>query len=59
MSNIIELKNITLSYDGDKILDNLSLSIENGQFVTFLGPVRMRQNNDASDHRRISDAGLG
>ena len=38
MSNIIELKNITLSYDGDKILDNLSLSIENGQFVTFLGP---------------------
>ena len=38
MSSIIELKNITLSYDGDKILDNLSLSIENGQFVTFLGP---------------------
>ncbi len=38
MSNIIELKNITLSYDGDKVLDNLSLSIENGQFVTFLGP---------------------
>ena len=38
MNSIIELKNITLSYDGDKILDNLSLSIENGQFVTFLGP---------------------
>ena len=38
MSNIIELKNIVLSYEGDRILDDVSLSIKNGQFVTFLGP---------------------
>ena len=38
MSNIIELKNIILSYDGDRILDNVSLNVEDGQFVTLLGP---------------------
>ena len=38
MSHIIELKNIILSYDGDRILDNVSLNIEDGQFVTLLGP---------------------
>ena len=38
MGNIIELKNIVLSYDGDRILDDVSLSIESGQFVTLLGP---------------------
>lgn len=38
MSHIIELKNIILSYDGDRILDNVSLDIEDGQFVTLLGP---------------------
>ncbi|MCI8600959.1 MAG: ABC transporter ATP-binding protein [Oscillospiraceae bacterium] len=38
VGNIIELKNIVLSYDGDRILDDVSLSIESGQFVTLLGP---------------------
>ncbi len=38
MSNIIELKNIILSYDDDRILDNVSLKVEDGQFVTLLGP---------------------
>ena len=35
--NIIELKNITVTFDGDTILDNLSLSICDGEFVTLLG----------------------
>ena len=35
--NIIELKNITVTFDGDTILDNLSLSIRDGEFVTLLG----------------------
>ncbi|MBQ8370952.1 MAG: ABC transporter ATP-binding protein [Clostridia bacterium] len=35
--NIIELKNITVTFDGDKVLDNLNLSIGDGEFVTLLG----------------------
>ncbi len=35
--NIIELKNITVTFDGEKILDDLSLSIRDGEFVTLLG----------------------
>ncbi len=35
--NIIELKNITVTFDGDTVLDNLSLSIRDGEFVTLLG----------------------
>ncbi len=35
--NIIELKNINVSFDGDKILDDMSLSIGDGEFVTLLG----------------------
>ena len=35
--NIVELKNITVRFDGDTILDDLSLSIGDGEFVTFLG----------------------
>ena len=35
---LIELKDISVSFDGEKVLENLSLSIEDGEFVTFLGP---------------------
>jgi spermidine/putrescine transport system ATP-binding protein len=36
--NIIELKNVTKKF-GDKIVvDNFTLSIKKGEFVTFLGP---------------------
>lgn len=35
--NIIELKNITVRFDDETILDDLSLSIKDGEFVTFLG----------------------
>ena len=35
--NIIELKNITVTFDGDTILDDMSLSIGDGEFVTLLG----------------------
>ncbi len=35
---IIQLKNISISFDGEKILDNLDMSIRDGEFVTFLGP---------------------
>ncbi len=35
---IIELHNITKTFDGEKVLDNISLDIEDKQFVTLLGP---------------------
>ncbi len=35
--NIIELKNITVKFDDDVILDDMSLSIGDGEFVTLLG----------------------
>lgn len=37
--NLISLKDITVTYDGkNKILENLNLDIEKGQFVSLLGP---------------------
>ena len=35
--HLIDLKNITVSFDGEKILDDLSLYIRDGEFVTLLG----------------------
>ena len=35
--NIIELKNITMRFSGETVLDDLSLSIGDGEFVTLLG----------------------
>ena len=37
-NNIIELKNITIAFDGEKILDNMNLNIRDKEFITFLGP---------------------
>ena len=36
--NIIELKNISVAFDGEQILDNLNLEIRDKEFITFLGP---------------------
>ncbi len=36
--NIIELNNICKSFDDELILDHISLSIKDGEFVTLLGP---------------------
>ena len=35
---IIELKNISKSYDGTKVLDNIHLKIYDNEFLTLLGP---------------------
>ena len=35
--NVLELKDISVSFDGETILDKLNLSIKDGEFVTFLG----------------------
>ena len=35
---IISLRGVSVSFDGEKVLENLNLDIENGSFVTLLGP---------------------
>ena len=38
VQKIIELRNITKSYDGEVVLDNISLDIYDNEFLTLLGP---------------------
>lgn len=37
-SFIVSLKNVTVSFNEHKVLENFNLDIKNGDFVTFLGP---------------------
>ena len=37
-NNIIELKNIVVEFDGERVIDKLNLSIKDKEFVTLLGP---------------------
>ena len=37
-NNIIDLKNISVSFDGEKIIENMNLYIRDKEFITFLGP---------------------
>lgn len=36
--NIISLENVAVSFDGDRILNNINLDIKDKEFVTLLGP---------------------
>ena len=36
--NIVELKGISVAFDGEQILDSLSLDIKDKEFITLLGP---------------------
>ena len=36
--NIISLENIAVSFDGEKILNDINLDIKDKEFVTFIGP---------------------
>ena len=38
MEKIIELKNISKSYDGVRVLNNINLDIYDNEFLTLLGP---------------------
>jgi len=37
LNNVIELRDITVEFDGERVLDRLNLSIGDGEFVTLLG----------------------
>lgn len=36
--NIVELKNISVAFDGEQVLDGLDLEIKDREFITLLGP---------------------
>ena len=36
--NIVELKGISVAFDGEQILDGLNLEIKDKEFITYLGP---------------------
>lgn len=38
MTNIVELKDISVAFGQEKVLNKLNLSIKDGEFVTLLGP---------------------
>ena len=38
MAKLIELKGISKSYDGERVIDSMNLYIRDGEFMTFLGP---------------------
>ena len=50
---LIDLSHIWKSYDGDLILDDLSLSVKENSFVTLLGPERLWKDHNFKDHRWI------
>ncbi|HTX43259.1 MAG TPA: methyl coenzyme M reductase system, component A2, partial [Methanocella sp.] len=37
MAMLVEIKNLTVTYDGDKVLDDVSLSIEEGEMIGIIG----------------------
>ena len=38
MAKLIELKGISKSYDGEKVIDSMNLYIRDKEFITLLGP---------------------
>ena len=38
MSELIKLKDLSMEFDGEKILDSVNLVIEDKKFLTLLGP---------------------
>ena len=38
MAKLIEVKGISKSYDGEKVINSMNLYIRDGEFITFLGP---------------------
>ena len=38
MSNILKVKNLTVKLDNEKVINNLSFDVKQGQFLTIVGP---------------------
>ncbi len=57
---IVRFVGIGKTYDGvSRVVDDLHLDIERGEFLTLLGPSGSGQDDDADDARRIRGADRG
>jgi spermidine/putrescine transport system ATP-binding protein len=50
---IIELTGVSKVYDGTTVVDNFNLYVNKGEFITFLGPFGLWQNNNSTDDRGL------
>gem|GEM_PF-6153193 len=53
MEKIIDLKDITVKYGDNVVLDKLNLYINKKEFITLLGPSGCGKTTNASVHCRI------
>ncbi len=53
MTNIVEIKNINLSYGDNHVLKNINIEIKEKDFFTFLGPSGCGKTTVTSFNRRI------
>ena len=51
---VLELEHITKSFGSTQVLKGISLSIKQGEFITFLGA-----SDDSADNCRIGNPGRG
>ena len=56
---LIRLANCTMAFDGEVVLDNINLYINDQEFLTLLGPSGCGKNHHTSYHWRFSDAHTG
>ncbi len=57
---IVRFVGIEKTYDGiTRVVDDLDLDIERGEFLTLLGPVGLGQDDDLDAARRLRDADRG
>ena len=45
MSALLEISNLSKSYDRGPVLHDISLTVDSGRIVGIVGPKRLRQNN--------------
>ncbi len=51
--HLIELKNVSKEFDGTTVLSDIDLYIRKKRVPHAAGPLRLRQNHHAADHRRL------
>ena len=56
MKNAIEVRGLTKKFGNVPVVKSLSFDVPEGRIVGFLGPQRVRENNDPQDDVRSVDA---
>lgn len=52
-NELIRLSGVAKSFDNDVILKSLNLSVNDGEFVTLLGPSGCGKDDDPQNYRRL------